>query len=146
MKIDKDRYTERYYYLRESKDGNPGKHPFGCVCLLMDKETGKYYRGISICSPKESSFVKVIGRGVAKKRAYSAIDAKDSYWNTVVTWKRSGFNDFAQKVRDTLRHYGIGCVSYGYKNKSMCKDKICYFSGEALTKLTPFEERLVDEQ
>lgn len=55
-----------YYYLRQ--DG----HPYGCVCLIHDPKTVKFYRGVSVCSPVDQ-FVKETGRNKARGRALHAM-------------------------------------------------------------------------
>ena len=67
-----NRYEEHYYYARDNKPNNPGKHPLACVCIIKDKTTGKMHRGISICSTNEKSFNKDTARGIAFQRALNA--------------------------------------------------------------------------
>lgn len=74
-----DNYDVHYYYARDNKPNNPGKHPLACVCILRDKTSGKYSRGISICSAKEKKFNKQAARGLAFQRATLAASEKGGY-------------------------------------------------------------------
>lgn len=72
MKIDKDNYDIRYYYVRNTKQNCPGQHALACVCMARNKKTGVISRGISFCSTKEKFFNKMTARGLAYQRATSA--------------------------------------------------------------------------
>ena len=56
----------KFYYLRDE-----AKRPLVTVCLARD-ENGKHYRGVAICSPKDSP-VKRVGRQIALGRVLRAI-------------------------------------------------------------------------
>lgn len=56
----------RFYYLKATKPGNPGLHPFGCVALVVND--GKIYRGVSLCSPRDQ-FSKETGKHIAAQNA-----------------------------------------------------------------------------
>lgn len=74
-----ENYDVHYYYARDNKPNNPGRHPLACVCIIKDKTTGKYSRGISICSAKEKKFNKQAARGLAFQRAMFAGNEKDRH-------------------------------------------------------------------
>ena len=54
-----------FYYLRDKN-----KRPLVTVCLHCIDD--KYYRGVSICSPKDSP-IKRVGRNIAFGRALQAV-------------------------------------------------------------------------
>lgn len=56
----------RYYYLKTTKPGNLGLHPFGCMALVV--KDGKIYRGVSICSPRDQ-FSKKEAKRIAEQNA-----------------------------------------------------------------------------
>jgi len=58
--------TRTYFYYLRDKD----RRPLVTVCLHCIDD--KYYRGISICSPKDSP-VKRVGRNIAFGRALQAV-------------------------------------------------------------------------
>lgn len=72
MKIDKNNYDIRYYYIKNAKRNCPGMHSLACVCMVRNKETRKISRGISFCSTKEKFFNKMTARGLAYQRAVAA--------------------------------------------------------------------------
>ena len=72
MKINKEDYDIRYYYIRNAKRNCPGEHAIACVCMVRNKKTGIISRGISICSTREKYFNRMTARGLAFGRAVYA--------------------------------------------------------------------------
>ena len=58
----------RYYYIWDKTKQEGTKHPVGCVCMYHCPSDGIIYRGISICSKKDS-FSKKQGRILALRNA-----------------------------------------------------------------------------
>jgi hypothetical protein len=79
MKIDKDNYDVRYYYIKNEKRNCPGQHSLACVCMVRNKSTMKISRGLSFCSTKEKFFNKMTARGLAYQRAVAADVAQVSH-------------------------------------------------------------------
>lgn len=97
-----DNYDVHYYYARDNKPNNPGKHPLACVCILRDKTSGKYSRGISICSAKEKKFNKQAARGLAFQRATLAAFEKGSH-----VGKSVSVSDNTGHAISALHKYGV---------------------------------------
>lgn len=72
MKINKENYDVRYYYIRNAKKNCPGDHALACVCMVRNKKTRIISRGVSICSTREKYFNKMTARGIAFGRAVYA--------------------------------------------------------------------------
>jgi len=72
MKINKDNYDVRYYYIKNTKPNCPGQHALACVCMVRNKNTGVISRGMSFCSTREKYFNRIAARGIAYQRAVSA--------------------------------------------------------------------------
>lgn len=115
----------RFYYIKESRQDSPGLHSIACVCLIRDEETGKYCRGVSVCSTREKCFRKVVGRGLAYSYAVHALRTKES----------GGYD-----VTDsTFRAYWNAVHHYGFPES----EKI--MKSEYDVRLTPFEEKVWDD-
>ena len=119
----------RYYYIRSHFKQ---KHPVACVCLIRDTDTGKCYRGISMCSTKERSFSKVIGRGIA-------------YGNAVFAYTKG-----AKPTRLPRTLLSVGDImkyEYGlhlWNDRDDDSGSWFYFKAEHDVTLTPFERKVMD--
>ena len=114
----------RFYYIKENRGDfdNPGLHSIACVCLIRDEETGKYCRGVSVCSPREKCFRKVVGRGIAYSYAVHALRTKES----------TGYSFTANTY--SAYHHAVSYYGFPDTGKIM--------KSEYDAKLTPFEEKV----
>lgn len=115
----------RFYYIKEERLNSPGLHSIACVCLIRDAETGKFCRGVSVCSTKEKCFRKVVGRGLAYSYAVHALKTKESIGYSCTT--------------STYPAYHHAVSNYGFPNNG--KIMKCEYDA----KLTPFEEKVWDD-
>lgn len=106
----------RYYYLKSTKPGNPGLHPYGCMALVL--QDGKIWRGVSFCSPKDQ-FSKTEAKRIALQNArflehMDMFSLEDMGANKRGTPHRivkingiAGSDDLRKSILLTAKRYGV---------------------------------------